>query len=178
VQAAVEARNLFSDVSRIAEVNVRVSTTAIKIMADTPDKWHPLNKETADHSLPYATAIALLYGTIDESYYDDRYLHDRKIIDLMGHVHCVVSKEADRRMSEFNLCELELVFQNGDRKTIRVEYHRCHWQNPMTDAELDEKFRSLASKRLSNGRVTELLAGLRKIDEVSNVGAILALTSG
>jgi len=36
------------------------------------------------------------------------------------------SDEADRSEHEFNLCELEIVLKSGERKTVRVEYHRGH----------------------------------------------------
>ena len=35
------------------------SRSAIKIMADGPDKWRPQTHETADHSIPYATGVVL-----------------------------------------------------------------------------------------------------------------------
>ena len=40
-----------------------------------------------------------------------------------------------RREQELNLCDLEVVLKSGMRKAVRVEYHRGHWKNPMTDAE-------------------------------------------
>jgi hypothetical protein len=36
-----------------------------------------------------------------------------------------------------NLCEMEIVLKSGARKT----FHRDHYKNPMTDAEMEEKFR-------------------------------------
>jgi 2-methylcitrate dehydratase len=41
---------------------------------------------------------------------------------------------------------LEVVLKSGVRKTVRVEYHRGHFKNPMTDAEMEEKFRLMAQK--------------------------------
>src|SRR6202521_5448890 len=95
-QAAVEARAYFADPSEIEEVNIRVSRTAIHIMADSPDKWQPRTHETADHSMPYAAAVALIYGTVEEQYYEDPYLHARRLLDLVGRVRCLPSDEADR----------------------------------------------------------------------------------
>jgi hypothetical protein len=44
-----------------------------------------------------------------------------------------------------------------ERKAVRVEYHRGHFKNPMSDAEMEEKFRSLARKHLAAERVDALL---------------------
>jgi 2-methylcitrate dehydratase PrpD len=74
------------------------------------------------------------------------------------------SDEADRTENEFNLCELEIVLRSGERKTFRVEYHRGHFENPMTDAEMEEKFRLMAQKHLSADRLDNPLRILRGIE--------------
>jgi 2-methylcitrate dehydratase len=175
-QAAVEARAYAADPSEIAEVNIHVSRTAIHIMADSPDKWQPRTHETADHSMPYAAAVALMYGTVEEQYYEDPYLHDARLLDLVGRVRCLPSEEADRVEREMNLCNLEIVLKSGQRKNVRVEYHRGHWKNPMTDAEVEEKFRSLAKKQLRPAQTDDLLRQLWALESVPQAGAILAAT--
>ena len=175
-QAAVEARAYFADPSEIEEVNIRVSRTAIHIMADSPDKWQPRTHETADHSMPYAAAVALIYGTVEEQYYEDPYLHDRRLLDLVGRVRCLPSDEADRVEREMNLCDLEVVLKSGQRKNVRVEYHRGHWKNPMTDAEVEEKFRSLARKQLPAAQTDNLLRQLWALDSLPQAGAVIAAT--
>ena len=72
-QAAVEARQFFKDPGEIQEINIGASSAAIKIMADSPDKWRPQTSETADHSMPYAAGVALMYGKVGPEYYEDRY---------------------------------------------------------------------------------------------------------
>jgi 2-methylcitrate dehydratase len=176
VQAAVEARSFFADIGEIQEVNIRVSRVAIGVMADTPDKWQPKTHETADHSIPYAAAVALTYGTIDGQYYEDAYLHDKRLLDLVGRVRCIPSDEADRVRKEINLSDLEVVLKSGQRKNWRVEYHRGHWKNPMTDAEVDEKFRMLARRQLPAAQTDNLLRQLWALESLPQAGALVAAT--
>jgi 2-methylcitrate dehydratase len=103
-------------------------------------------------------------------------LHDKKLLDLVGRVKVIHSPDADRVENEFNLCELELVLKNGQRKNVRVEYHRGHWKNPMTDAEMEEKFRLLARRQLPAPRIDALLKQLWALEEVNNIGALVELT--
>jgi hypothetical protein len=56
-----------------------------------------------------------MYGTIDDSYYEDPYLHDPRLLDLVSRVKCIPSQEADQHQKEFNLCDLEIV----------LKYQRC-----------------------------------------------------
>jgi 2-methylcitrate dehydratase len=175
-QAAMEARAFLTSPEDIQEINIQVSRSAIKIMADGLDKWRPQTHETADHSIPYAAGLALLYGRIEPEYYEDPYLHDRRLLDLVSRVKCLPSDEADKTENEFNLCELEVVLTSGARKTVRVEYHRGHFKNPMTDAEMEEKFRLMAQKHLSADRVDNLLRLLSTIESAPQVSAVIAAT--
>ena len=175
-QAAVEARSFARSADDIEAVNINVSHSAIKIMADSPEKWHPQTHETADHSIPYAAAVVLMYGNIAPEYYEDPYLHDARLLDLVNRVKVQPSDEADRTEQEFNLCELEVVLKSGARQTFRVEYHRGHFKNPMTDAEMEEKFRSMAQKQLSADRVDNLLRILWNIENEPQVAKLIAAT--
>jgi 2-methylcitrate dehydratase len=175
-QAAVEARSFFKTSDDIAQVNINVSRSAIKIMADGPDKWRPPTHETADHSIPYAAGVVLMYGRIDPEYYEDPYLHDSRLLELVSRVKCVPSDEADRTENEFNLCELEIVLKSGERKTFRVEYHRGHFKNPMTDAEMEEKFRLMAQKHLSADRVDNLLRILWGLENEKQASTLISAT--
>jgi len=175
-QAALEARAHFKSPDEIAEVNVHVSRGAIRIMAASPEKWRPQTHETADHSMPYSTGVALMHGAVTADHYEAPYLHDEKLLALVARVKVHPSEEADRREDETNLCGLELVLKSGARHTVRVEYHRGHHKNPMTDAEMEEKFRRLASTHLEAGRLDALLRQLWKLDDMPLAGKLIDLT--
>lgn len=174
-QAAVEARSYFNSPDEILEVNIHASRAAIKIMADGPDKWKPQTHETADHSMPYSAGLALMYGKIEPDYYEDPHLHDPQLLDLVSRIKCLPSDEADKPELA-NLCELEVVLKSGTRKTVRVEYHRGHFKNPMTDAEMEEKFRLMAQKHLPADRVDNLLRVVWSIDKEPQVSNLIAAT--
>jgi 2-methylcitrate dehydratase len=175
-QAAVEARKFFKDPGEIQEVNIRVSNTALRIMADSPDKWRPQTHETADHSMPYAAGVALMYGTVEDRYYEDPYLHDQRLLDLVSRVKCIQSEEADRHEKEFNLCDLEIILKSGQRNSVRVDYHRGHYKNPMTNAEMEEKFRLLARRQLPTERVDKLLRQLWALEDMPKAGELVEMT--
>jgi 2-methylcitrate dehydratase len=175
-EAAAQLRSFFANTDEIHEVNIRVSRNAIKVMADSPDKWRPQSHETADHSMPYAAAVVLSYGKIDDHYYEDPYLHDPRLLDLVSRVHCIASPEADLHEKDYNLCDFEVVLKSGAQKAVRVEYHRGHPKNPMTDAEMEEKFRSLASKYLPAQRIDALLRQLWNLEEMPKAGTLVEMT--
>jgi 2-methylcitrate dehydratase len=175
-EGAAQVRSFFASTDEIDEVNIRVSRNAVKVMADSPDKWRPQSHETADHSMPYAAAVVLMFGTIEGEYYEDPYLHDPRLLDLVSRVRCIPSAEADAHEKDYNLCDFEIVLKSGQRNAVRVEYHRGHPKNPMTDAEMEEKFRSLARRHLAADRIDPLLRQLWTLENMPKAGSLVEMT--
>lgn len=80
-------------------------------------------------------------------------------------------------MPEAMLCRLTVTTKSGARHEARVEYHRGHWKNPMSDTEVEAKYRKLAAKVLPMQRVDELAARVWRLEALEDVGAILRLTA-
>ena len=176
VQAALEAREKVASADEIAEVQIQTVSTAVRLMAGDPEKWVPATRETADHSMPYTVAVALIHGAVEERHFDHEYLHDQKILALAQRVKVEASEEADRRMPEAMLCKLKLVTRSGATHTAVVDYHKGHYKNPMSDAEVEAKFRGLAQNVLKPAQTDRLLEVLWKIEDVADAGEIVQLT--
>ena len=178
-QAALDVREQMPGgftAAAVAEVNIATLQTAVNIMAGDAEKWRPANRETADHSMPYTAAVALLYGGVESRHFDDEFLFDETLLELVGKVNVSVSEEANRRVPEAMLCDLEVVTTSGDRHSAQVAYHKGHYRNPLTDSEVEDKFRSLASEHLSPDRIDALLSHLWRIDEAPDLSELFRLT--
>ena len=160
----------------VAEVNIFTLQTAVNIMAGDAEKWRPANRETADHSMPYTAAVALLYGGVESRHFDDEFIFDETLLELVSKVNVSVSEEANRRVPEAMLCDLEVVTTSGERHSAQVAYHKGHYRNPLTDSEVEDKFRSLASEHLSSDGIDSLLAHLWRIDEARDLNELFRLT--
>ncbi len=173
VQAALEVREQLPDVSDIAEINVSTLQTAVNIMAGDREKWRPANRETADHSMPYTAAVALMYGELGQGHFDDEYLRNQSLLDLVSKVNVSVSEEANRRAPEAMLCNVEVITISGQRYSSEVDYHKGHYKNPLTDAEVEDKFRSLAAGIIPQGRTDALLGRLWQLEDVEHIGEVI-----
>ena len=175
-QAALEVRELYGQPEEIAQVNISTLQTAVNIMAGDPEKWTPKNRETADHSMPYTAAVALMFGTVESRHFDDGFLKDPDLLELVAKVNVSVSNEANARAPEAMLCDFEVVTKSGEKHSVQVAYHKGHYKNPLTDNEVDTKFRSLAQEHLPAERVDALLDRLWHLEDVQNVGDLIRLT--
>jgi 2-methylcitrate dehydratase len=177
VEAALQARQQLGDVNvdEIQEVHIETLQTAVNIMAGDAEKWHPSNRETADHSMPYTTAVALMYGTVEPRHFSPECWQDPRLMALVQKVKVSVSEEANRRAPEAMLSLVEIVTSRGDRVTAEVPYHRGHYKNPMSDQEIEAKFRRLAAEWLTSGQIDVLLDRLWNLEQVPDIGEVIRM---
>src|SRR5206468_11763033 len=65
IQAAIDARSQINDLSRIKQIRVYAEEGAYDhLVKIRQDPWNPISRETADHSLPYIVAAAVLDGHV------------------------------------------------------------------------------------------------------------------
>ena len=175
VEAALQVRRQLPGVEDIQEVNVQTLQTAVNIMAGDAEKWHPANRETADHSMPYTAAVALMYGSVEPRHFGAEYWRDGRLLELVQKVKVSVSEEANRRAPEAMLSVVEVVTSSGGRFTAAVPYHRGHWKNPMTDQEVEAKFRGLAPDLLTPAQTDALLERLWNLEQVKDIGEVIKM---
>lgn len=175
-EAAIEVRSKLASIDDVADVHVETLQTAIRLMAGDPQKWEPETRETADHSMPYTVAVGLVHGDVGEEYFEDAHFRDPVLRALTRKVRVSEWDEANRRMPEAMLCRVTVTTRQGEKHEARVEYHRGHWRNPMTDAEVEAKFRKLALHVLEPAQVDALAACLWQLERLADVRELMALT--
>ena len=68
-----------------------------------------------------------------------------------------------------------IVIQSGEEITAEVIDPRGHPNNPMTDAEVEQKFRTMTSGLLPGNRCDEALARLWKLEEMADASDVVKL---
>ena len=79
-------------------------------------------------------------------------------------------------MPEAMRCHFTLVTKSGTKHTTIVDYHKGHYKNPMTESEIEAKFRPLAAGVLHPAQTDRLLAALWRLEEQDNVHELMQLT--
>jgi 2-methylcitrate dehydratase len=175
VAAALQAREQLTSVDDIREVHIETLQTAVNIMAGDAEKWHPTNRETADHSMPYVTAVALKYGTVETRHFSPEYWRDAALLDLVQKVKVSASEEANRRAPEAMLSHVEVVTAGGAPVAAEVAYHRGHYKNPMTDEEIEAKFRTLARDQLTSAQTEAILERVWNLEHIQDIAEVIRL---
>ncbi len=140
-----------------------------------PAKWDPRNRETADHSLPYLLATALRDGAITtETFLPERYL-DPAIRPLMARIAVRENPEFTGRFPNELVTRMELTTKSGRKLVEESGYPKGHAQNPMTDADVEGKFLSLAAPLLGEERCRTALDTLWRLEELKGMGEVFRL---
>ena len=159
----------------IRSITIETFNAAVEIIGGEPEKWRPTTRETADHSLPYCVAVALVDGAVTLSSFDDAHLGNEALIGLVQKIEVKANAELDKKYPDGipNLIRI----QTTDGRTLEheVTYPRGHAGNPMTDAEVEAKFRSMAGPTLAESTIVEALDRCWKLEEQTDIGELLRL---
>ena len=175
VEAALALRKKIGDVTMIKTIRVETFDAAVQIIAGEPEKWHPKSRETADHSLPYCVAVALMDGEVGLRQFDEGRIADPALHDLIQKVEVVESPELSRVYPEGIPNDIEVVMTSGEHYRERIDYPLGHDKNPMVDEEVEEKFRRLVQPHLPPRRIDRILQKLWRLEEVTEIGEVLGL---
>ncbi|MCH8998073.1 MAG: MmgE/PrpD family protein, partial [Proteobacteria bacterium] len=86
IHAALELRTQISDLSQIEQIDIASFDAAVDIIGKDPEKWCPKTRETADHSLPYCTAVALTDGDVTLDSFSEERLQDASLLELVARI--------------------------------------------------------------------------------------------
>jgi len=159
----------------ISEVEIASYDVAIEIIGRDPEKWRPRTRETADHSFPYCVAAALLDGKITLRSFDDARLTDPALHALMQKVRVVPWPGFVGRYPEAMPTRITVRTRTGNAYLQEVDHPLGHPKNPMSDRQVEDKFRLLAGKTLSRERMNAVIRSVWTLDRLRDIGKLMPL---
>jgi len=159
----------------ITEVEIGSYDVAIEIIGRDPEKWHPRTRETADHSFPYAVAVALLDGTVTLQSFGPKRLNDAALQALMQKVRVVEQEEFKGWYPQAMPTRVSVRTAMGKEYVKQVDFPLGHPRNPMSDREVEEKFRALAAGKLDRAQAGKVIDLVWKLDRLKDIGSLMPL---
>lgn len=153
----------------VAEVRIKAGSRCVEHTGD-PVKRYPKNKETADHSSYYLTAITILDRRVGPDQYAPEKLNNPRVRELIDKV----SLEADPSLDRFGRAGItEIRTKQGATYTQRVEYPKGDPRNPMTDQELEDKFRNMAEKYMTKKQIKDVIATVYDMENLDGISKLM-----
>ncbi len=178
VWAGIDLRAQIADVNSIAAIHIETSEFNRRVLADSPDKWRPQTRETADHSLPYNVARALLDGDITLNSYSPEQIADPLAIALMR---CTtVSEDAalTALFPQYLANRVTVTLACGEQRVSEMLSGPGSLETPMSDADFERKFRRMADLHIdaaAQERVLGFVASLQSQTDYAPLFSAMAV---
>jgi 2-methylcitrate dehydratase len=176
IDAALQIRaELGGDVSKVASVTIDTFEASYNIIGKYPEAWTPKTRETADHSLPYCTAAALFDGDVYLETFDENHFTDPARVAFTGKVTVNHDAGLDSRYPKGIPNRITVTLADGRKIVREVEFPRGHAGNPMTDAEVEAKFRRAVEPKYGAARAGAVLARCWDLESLTSVTDLIRM---
>lgn len=151
---------------QIKSVTVTTIARACDILFD-PHKYRPESRETADHSLPYCIAAALVDHKITTQSFSEEKLKDPRIWEVIDKIKGEASEEFEKMFPAKQPSKVVIETTDGRKFSEYLEYPKGDPREPMTMEDLDHKFEGLAGNKLSKDKMQELKETIFNCEKLS-----------
>jgi 2-methylcitrate dehydratase len=155
--------------AEIESVKLATYFEAVRRTATEAEKWDPKTRETADHSIPYLVAAAFQDGGVTPATFAPSRIQDPTLRSLIKKLTVVEEPEFTRRYPAESCSRIEVTTMDGRRVVAETSHPKGHYRNPLTDREVEEKFRGLASGALGVEGSSQVLAEVWDLENCSTL---------
>ena len=160
---------------QVEKIQIRSLARAADILSD-PSKYDPHTKETADHSLPYVIAAALVDRQVTPVQFTMEKIMNPKIREQLRKVEVVADPEIEKVFPALQRVIVQITTSNGQSYSKQLDFPKGDPRNPLTDSEVEEKFAALAEGVLSpeaQKKLTDAIWGLEKVESVQKLMTLM-----
>lgn len=175
IDAALQLRSQVPDIRAVKAIDIHTFDAAVDIIGKDPEKWRPRTRETADHSLPYCTAVALADGDVTLAQFEPERFTDSALLDLVAKVKVHRDAGLSARYPAGIPNRITITLDNGKQLVKEIEFPRGHARNPMTDAEVEKKFRTMVEPRYGKDKADKVLKACWELDKLKGAGELVGL---
>src|SRR5438105_5888401 len=173
IEAALSLRKEILDPAQAKSMTIESHDAAVDIIGSEPEKWKPKTRETADHSLPYITAIALIDGEVTNKQFEPERFADPQVWNFLETVKVKSNTELSAIYPDAVANIVHVDLDDGRPLTKRVDYPLGHAKNPLKDSEVEGKFVALVSPSLGEKKARGIVDLVWKLDDAKNVDELM-----
>jgi 2-methylcitrate dehydratase len=176
IDAALQLRKTIgaNNLNQVERIDIHTFEASYNIIGKYAEAWKPKTRETADHSLPYCTAVALYDGEVGLAQFAPERFTQPDILDFTAKVKVHLDDELSKGYPEGIPNRITVTLADGTQHAKTVTYPRGHAGNPMTDAEVEAKFRGTVEPRFGSDKATRLLNHCWTFDQATSADALVA----
>lgn len=161
----------------IGSITVYIYKAAFPIAVEPiQEKQRPRNSFSAQFSLFYNVATALVNGRLTRGEYTPSALENEEVRALINKINVIADPQMDKLYPEYQPTKITIKTKHGKEFTGDVSIPRGDPRNPLSFDEIVQKFTDLVEPTFGKDRTKKLLLtiiDLEKIDSLSLLGNLL-----
>ena len=159
----------------IETVEIDTLAKAADILSD-PSKYNPTTRETADHSLPYCLAAAMVLHRVTPDIFGEEYLFNPQIRETLPKIKVRAEPTFEKLFPKTQPCNVRIAMKDGRKFSKHLDWPKGDPRSPMSEEELDVKVKSLAAGKLSDGALKRLRETVFNLESVASIGDLMNAT--
>lgn len=159
---------------QIERIEIHTLRRAAEILAD-PAKYEIDSRETADHSLPYCIAAAVVERELTPRQFTPEKLRDPRILSLVPKVVAVLEPSFEARFPEEQPARVRIALRDGRTLERERRFPKGDPRDPLTPDEIRAKFSRLAEGVISADAQRTLFDAVDALETLEDIGALMRL---
>ncbi|HWJ03428.1 MAG TPA: MmgE/PrpD family protein, partial [Verrucomicrobiae bacterium] len=151
----------------------KVVVKTYPIAIDVTGNFAPNSLYAAKFSLPFCVSLALKAGKAGINEFNLENLHDPEIRDLIAKTELVEDVAITALYPERWPAEVEITDLDGNTFKGRTDYPLGDPENQVSTQQLEDKFTELAAFHYGAEKINNIIAGVRKLEQVTDLSALV-----
>ena len=173
IVAGIEVAKEAGSLDRIAVIEIATTRRGFERTGIEPEKWSPQTRETADHSLPYITARAIVDGHITNESFAAQMYRDPRILAFMQKIKVSEDPILTARGGGAVPTRVTAILLDGQRISREIDYAPGFAAQPMDRDEVERKFRGNVGQRWPQEHTGTVLQALWALDRTDDLSSLL-----
>jgi len=160
----------------IEDVLLRINNWMIKALCEPSElKYNPVTVVDAQFSLPYAVAVGLVKKRASVPEFTDEAIKDPVVLETAKKVRWELDPDFEKLYPKVYPSAVIVTTKDGKQYSAQVDYPKGDQENPVSEAELLDKFNLLASATISKDRIDKIIDTVLSLEKVDDIRPLTGL---
>jgi len=159
----------------IAALEIGLAERDARNQSRDPSYARPESRDTANHSVRYCVAAALVEGELGIEQFEPDKLRSSDILSLVDRTSVYWEKDHEPHWPAANPTTIRIRTSSGQEMSKAIVAAPGHPDNPISDEVLESKFRQLTRKTLSAEQISEVIGITRDLGQLEDVRVLTAI---
>lgn len=172
IEGTIQLLNKHSDLKKdtIEKISIKTFSKSYRLRGTRPPTM-----ESASYSIPFLVGAAVIDGEVGPDQIAEEKLSDPDILSIADRVEVILDPELDNYFPKMTVSKIEIKTTSGNVYQTKVTSPKGEPRNPLSDKELTDKFKKLATKSISSETSERVIEVVKMLEKLSNLSELTSI---